>query len=144
MRYSEYTVPAWFNSLYSDSADFAVAGRGAYLSELKAFEKQFGYPPLEITIATGGFDKRKGNTPGVIFFVNKDNPLTRVTLDQLDGNIWRATNGWLAGERTGRLLAPGARKKISEPGVSWASPENGRTNRSLSMVWMPRSAVGLD
>ncbi len=52
-------------------------------------------PPLEIMFATGGFNQRKGNTPGAIVFVHKDNPITGLTLDQLDG-IFGAerTGGW--------------------------------------------------
>ena len=64
VRYKEYTVPAWFNGLCADTADLAMAGRRAYLTELKAFESVHGYPPLEIMFATGGFNSGKGNTPG--------------------------------------------------------------------------------
>src|SRR5258708_36059904 len=44
VRYKEYTVPAWFNGLCADTADLAVAGRRAYLTELNAFESSFGIP----------------------------------------------------------------------------------------------------
>ncbi|MBX3749935.1 MAG: substrate-binding domain-containing protein [Opitutaceae bacterium] len=98
VRYKEYTVPAWFNGLCAGTADLAFAGRRAYRSELKAFESIYGYPVTELVFATGGFNQRKGNTPGVIIFVHKDNPLRGLTLDQLDGILGaERTGGW---ERT--------------------------------------------
>lgn len=95
IRYSEYTVPAWFSGLCAGTADLAVTGHDVWRSDLKAFESIYGYPPLEIMVATGGFDRRKGNTPGVIVLVHKDNPLTGLTMEQLDG-IFGAerTGGW--------------------------------------------------
>jgi len=95
VRYSEYTVPTWFSGLCAGTADLAVTGHDAWRTDLKAFEEIYGYPPLEIMFATGGFDRRKGNTPGAIVFVNRDNPLTGLTLDQLDGILGaERTGGW--------------------------------------------------
>ncbi|MFI5335789.1 MAG: PstS family phosphate ABC transporter substrate-binding protein [Opitutales bacterium] len=95
LRYLEYTVPTWFSGLCAGTADVAVTGHEAWRSDLKAFEGIYGYPPLEIMFATGGFDRRKGNTPGVIVFVHKDNPLTKLTLQQLDGIFGaQRTGGW--------------------------------------------------
>jgi phosphate transport system substrate-binding protein len=42
VRYSEYTVPAWFSGLGADTADLAVAGRRAYRADLKALEGIWG------------------------------------------------------------------------------------------------------
>jgi phosphate transport system substrate-binding protein len=112
VRYKEYTVPAWFNGLCADTADLAVAGRRAYLTELKAFESVYGYPPLEIIFATGGFNKRKGNTPGVIIFVHKDNPLTGLTLDQLDGILGAERSGGWVGTKWSTVAARGPEKNI--------------------------------
>ena len=96
VRYSEYTVPAWFTGLCAGTADLAIAGRRAYLTELKSFESVYGYPPLEIMFATGGFNHRKGNTPGVVIFVNRDNPLSGLSLAQLDGVLGaERTGGWV-------------------------------------------------
>ncbi len=112
VRYKEYTVPAWFNGLCADTADLALAGRRAYLTELKAFESIYGYPPTEIVFATGGFNKRKGNTPGVIIFVNKDNPLTGLTLDQLDGILGAERSGGWIGPKWSTVVARGPEKNI--------------------------------
>ena len=97
VRYAEYTVPAWFSGLCAGTADLAVTGHDAWRSDLKAFESIYGYPPLEIMIATGGFNLRKGNTPGLIVFVNKDNPLAGLTVEQLDG-IFGAERSGLTNE----------------------------------------------
>ena len=95
IRYSEYSVPAWFSGLGADTADLAVAGRRAYRADLKALEGIWGFPPLEIVVATGGFNLRKGNTPGAIIFVHRDNPLAGLTLAQLDGIFGaQRTGGW--------------------------------------------------
>src|SRR5467141_2015318 len=95
IRYQDYFVPSGFAGLTAGTADVNVMGHAAWRSDLKAFEGVYGYPPLEIMFATGGFDKGKGNTPGVIFFVNKENPLSGLTLKQLDGIFGaQRTGGW--------------------------------------------------
>jgi len=85
-------------------------GHSAWRSDLKAFEGAYGYPPLEIMFATGGFDRGKGNTPGVIFFVNRENPLSRLTLRQLDGIFGaQRTGGWQGSKwTTGAARGPEA------------------------------------
>ena len=95
IRFSDYFVPSGFSGLTAGTADINVMGHSAWRSDLKAFTEVYGYPPLEIMFATGGFNLGKGNTPGVIFFVNKDNPISGLTVKQLDG-IFGAerTGGW--------------------------------------------------
>ncbi|MFI5356618.1 MAG: PstS family phosphate ABC transporter substrate-binding protein, partial [Opitutales bacterium] len=112
VRYDEYTVPAWFNGLCADTADLAIAGRRAYLTELKAFEAIYGYPVTEIVFATGGFDRGKGNTPGVIIFTHKDNPLNGLTLDQLDGILGAERSGGWVGTKWTTAVARGPEKNI--------------------------------
>ncbi|MDB6115467.1 MAG: Phosphate transport system substrate-binding protein, partial [Lacunisphaera sp.] len=112
VRYDEYTVPAWFTGLCAGTTDLALAGRGAYLTELKSFESVYGYPPLEIMIATGGFNERKGNTPGVVIFVHQDNPLTGLTLDQLDGIFGAERTGGWQGTKWSVAAARGPEKNI--------------------------------
>lgn len=95
IRFGDYFVPSGFAGLATGTADICVIGHSAWRSDLESFEEVFGYPPLEIMFATGGFDERKGNTPGVIIFVNRENPISRLTLKQVDG-IFGAerTGGW--------------------------------------------------
>ncbi len=140
VRYDEYTVPAWFNGLYAGTADVCVAGRGVYLSELKGFQRQFGYCPLEITVATGGFDKRKGNTPGVIFFVHKDNPLKGLTLDQLDGIFGaQRSGGWVNGRWT-TASARGPEKNLRTWGQLGLTGE--WTNRPIHLFGLDATLSG--
>ena len=95
MRYNLYTVPNGFAGITTGTAEVAVVGHIAWRSDLKAFEGVHGYPPLEIMFATGGFNQRVGNTPAPIVFVNKDNPIEKLTLKQLDGIFGaQRTGGW--------------------------------------------------
>ena len=112
VRYQDYTVPAWFSGLCEGTADIAVTGHDAWRSDLKAFESTFGYPPTEILFATGGFDKRKGNTPGVIIIVNKDNPLAGLSLEQLDGILGAERTGGWEGTHWTNAAARGPEKNI--------------------------------
>lgn len=112
IRYSEYTVPTWFSGLCAGTADLAVTGHDAWRSDLKAFEGIYGYPPLEIMFATGGFNRRKGNTPGAIIFVHKDNPITGLSLDQLDGILGAERTGGWVGTKWSTAASRGAEKNI--------------------------------
>src|SRR6516162_11772047 len=61
-------------------SDVAPMGDDAKISDQLPFFNAFGYVPTEISIATGGYDKR-----GVLFawaiMVNKDNPITKLSMD---------------------------------------------------------------
>ena len=95
IRFGDYFVPSGFAGLATGTADICVIGHSAWRSDLESFEGVFGYPPLEIMFASGGFNERKGNAPGVIIFVNRDNPISGLTVKQIDG-IFGAerTGGW--------------------------------------------------
>jgi phosphate transport system substrate-binding protein len=69
--------------LYTDVADMALMGRESTSSESMAFEWVFRYKPLGVEVATGSLDV-PGKTFAVSVFVSKDNPLSRLTLAQLD------------------------------------------------------------
>ncbi|MDD3178958.1 MAG: hypothetical protein PHQ04_01260 [Opitutaceae bacterium] len=70
--------------LYTNVADVGTSGREPVLTEYFSFYETFRYLPVEITVATGAFDVQ-GASYGLVVFVNKDNPLTQVTLKQMDG-----------------------------------------------------------
>jgi phosphate transport system substrate-binding protein len=97
--------------LYTGLADLAVLGRECTAFESKAFEWIFRYPPAQIQIMTGSLE-RVGQSPALIAFVHRDNPLAQLNLAQLDAIFGH--------ERLG-----GARKRIRTwgdlglPGV-WA------------------------
>ncbi len=70
-------------ALYTNVADLALLGREAWPSEVLGFQKMYRHEPLGIAVATGSFDT-EGKTWPLIIFVNKSNPLSRMTLQQLD------------------------------------------------------------
>src|SRR5262249_45197841 len=77
---SDAAIPA----LVTGVADLGPDGGEATLTENLSFFEVHGYPPTAITVATGSFDV-EGKSNGPIVFVNQDNPLTQLTLEQLDG-----------------------------------------------------------
>jgi len=99
--------------LVAGTADL-VGNRRITFAELESFERMFNYDPLEITMARGSY-----NVPGWMttfcIVVHRDNPLTKLTLRQLDGIFGTARDGgW--------------------EGTSW-HPEAGRSARENIRTW---------
>ena len=90
--------------MYSGVSDVAPMGDDAKVSDQMPFYNSFGYVPTEVSIATGGYDMR-GTLFAWAIIVNKDNPLARLSVDQLDG-IFGAerTGGWEIGEHADNNL----------------------------------------
>ena len=80
--------------LYTGVADIAPAGDDAKMTDIMPFYNVFHYIPTEISIATGGWEKRGTLWPAAIV-VNKDNPLAQLTMDQL-ARVFGSerTGGW--------------------------------------------------
>jgi phosphate transport system substrate-binding protein len=71
-------------ALYTGSGDLAIMGREIRPFEIEAFREVLHYTPLGIEVATGSFDVRnKDFALGI--FVNRDNPLSKLTLAQVQG-----------------------------------------------------------
>jgi phosphate transport system substrate-binding protein len=70
--------------LVSGVADLGPQGRELVLTEDLAFYETFGYYSTDITVMTGAYDV-EGMACGLVIYVNKDNPITRLTMRQLDG-----------------------------------------------------------
>jgi phosphate transport system substrate-binding protein len=84
-----------FAGLVTGQADIGLMGHRTWHTPLMAFDHAFGYAPLEIRFATGSYDDPEGSTPGLMFIVNKDNPLSKLTLEQIDGIFCaQRTGGW--------------------------------------------------
>ncbi len=80
--------------LYALGVDVAPAGDDAKIPEKLGFYQVKGYLPLEIAVATGGYEKR-GTLWAIQIVVNKDNPLTKLTMKQLDDIFGsERTGGW--------------------------------------------------
>ncbi|AOR79616.1 substrate-binding domain-containing protein [Novosphingobium resinovorum] len=98
-----YSSAVGFPGLVANVADLAPMGRQALWDELKGFEREgagggddgaSSTELVEIVMATGSFDVR-GWTYALGFFVNKDNPLASLSMEQLDGIFGaRRDGGW--------------------------------------------------
>lgn len=101
-----------FAGLVTGEADIGLMGHRQWRNGRVAFEKQFGYAPLEIRFASGSYDDPQGTTPGLMFIVNRNNPLAGLTLEQIDG-IYGAerTGGWVNGQWS-TAVARGPEKNV--------------------------------
>lgn len=83
--------------MYAGVSDVAPMGDDAKITDQMPFYNTFRYVPTEISIATGGYDQR-GTLFAWAIVVNKDNPLAKLSMDQLD-RIFGAerTGGWEIG-----------------------------------------------
>lgn len=99
---SEGAIPG----LYIIGADVAPAGDDAKISDLLPFYQVRQYLPTELVVATGGYELR-GSLWAIQIVVNKDNPLTQLTMKQLD-DIFGAerTGGWEGVFYTGKYARP--------------------------------------
>ena len=75
---------AAIGALQHGTADIAVFGRELELNDYLGFFENKGYNPTEITIVSGTYDT-PGGTWAPIIFVNQENPLAQLTMQQLDG-----------------------------------------------------------
>lgn len=101
------------SGLITGAADIA-ANRHITFSELEGFERMYSYDPLEITMARGSADVPGWMTTFCIF-VNKANPLSQLTMRQLDGIFGTARDGgW-----EGTTWHPEAGRSASENIRTW-------------------------
>jgi len=70
--------------LVSGVADLGPQGRELVLTEYLAFYETFRYYPTDITVMTGAYDA-EGMTCGLVVYVHPDNPISKLTMKQLDG-----------------------------------------------------------
>ena len=80
------SVPA---AITAGSAQLAPLSREMNPTEVEAFRAKHGYAPTEIAVALGSY-RTPTRTVALTFYVNDANPLTRLSLDQLD-SIWCTT-----------------------------------------------------
>jgi phosphate transport system substrate-binding protein len=82
-EYHMKTTLAAVPSLIFGVSDIGI-GRKITFAEQELFERYTDRGPIEIELATGSYDV-PGWQPGYGVVVHKDNPFTRVTMQQLDG-----------------------------------------------------------
>ena len=96
--------------LYSGQADLG-ASRHITFDELLTFQRVFNYSPLEISMVTGSYDV-PGWAPADTIVVNKENPITEITFDQLDGIFGAERDGGWDGTAWNAAVARGPEKNI--------------------------------
>jgi phosphate transport system substrate-binding protein len=94
----EYNLPTTgigIPSLSCGVADLAMS-RKAIIMDLLTFEQVYHHPVTEISAVTGSYDVY-GWSPAFIIVVNKDNPLEKISMKQLDGVFGGARTGGYVG-----------------------------------------------
>src|SRR5258708_22361939 len=81
--YQMHGTSSGIPALFTGMGDIAILGEETLPEASAAFKKVKGYRPLGIEIMTGSVDVRNFDYAQQ-FFVHRDNPLTHLTLAQLD------------------------------------------------------------
>ena len=105
------TSDAAFPGLVTFQADIAPNGGEPAITEALSFFDTRGYHPSSVVVASGAFDI-EGRSNGPVIFVHKDNPLTQISIDQLDGIFGAERSGGLRGFEWTEAGARGAEKNI--------------------------------
>ncbi|MDB5694807.1 MAG: ABC-type phosphate transport system substrate-binding protein [Sphingomonas bacterium] len=97
--------------LYTGISDVAPMGDDAKITDMMPFWNTFGYMPTEISVASGGYEKR-GSLWAWAIVVNKDNPLNEISVDELTRVFGsERSGGWKAAENDFRFTSEFARPK---------------------------------
>jgi phosphate transport system substrate-binding protein len=125
-EYHMLTTRAAVPSLVFGVADLGI-GRKIKTEELQLYQRYKNRDPLEIIIATGSYNVTGWN-PAFGIVVHKDNPLTRITLEQLDGIFGAERLGGWVGTDWHPEVARGPEKNIRKWGQlglkgEWADKE---------------------
>jgi phosphate transport system substrate-binding protein len=97
--------------LFENVADLALMGRQIFTYEYYGIYRRSLMLPVEVAVATGSFDVPH-KTFALTVFVHRDNPLSRLTLAQLDGIFGgQRTGGW-QGLAWNRDVARGPEKNL--------------------------------
>ena len=70
--------------LYTDTAELAILDREASFIEVDAYQQGTGYDTFRIPVASGSVAVPH-HAPALVIYVNRANPLTHLTMQQLDG-----------------------------------------------------------
>jgi phosphate transport system substrate-binding protein len=69
--------------LVKENLDFVFVSRELRPDDIKGFNAKFGYDPLSVPVVGGSY-RHFGALDAVAFFVHKDNPIEKLSFDQLD------------------------------------------------------------
>jgi ABC-type phosphate transport system substrate-binding protein len=99
--------------LYTGISDVAPMGDDAKITDMMPFYNVFGYMPTEISVASGGYEKR-GSLWAWAIVVNKGNPLNEISVDELTRVFGsERSGGWEATENDYRFTSKFARGRES-------------------------------
>jgi phosphate transport system substrate-binding protein len=104
------TSAAAFAALYYDQADLIMDHKPSFY-DLLAYERIKNFDPVEIVGLTGSFDVGGWDNSTTIL-VHQNNPLTSISLEQLDGVFGAARDGGWVGTNWRPDLARGPEKNI--------------------------------
>lgn len=90
------TSDAAFPGLVTYQADLGTDGGEPAITEALSFWETRGYAASSVVVASGAFDV-EGRSNGPVVFVHGDNPLSEISIDQLDGVFGSQRNGSLDG-----------------------------------------------
>ena len=103
---------AAIGALEAGSADLAANGREPVLTEFLSFAEVFGNDgPFQVTVATGSYNVL-GRTWAEVVFVNTENPLTHLSVRQLDEIFSAERTGGYIGYKWTEKAARGASTNI--------------------------------
>ena len=109
-------------------SDIGPMGRQIMWDELMGFQREFSYLPLGIVAVTGSYDVSGWNA-AIGIFVHKDNPISKLTLKEVDGIFGAERSGAWKDLVWDESLARGPEKNIRKWGQlgltgEWASPSS--------------------
>ena len=96
-------------------SDIGPMGRQILWDELMGFQREFSYLPLGIVAVTGSYDVSGWNA-AIGIFVHKDNPISKLTLKQVDGIFGAERSGAWKDLIWDESLARGPEKNIRKWG----------------------------
>jgi phosphate transport system substrate-binding protein len=105
------TSDAAFPGLVTYQADLGFDGGEPAITEELSFQETRGYHESYVVIASGSFDV-EGKSNGPVVFVNAANPISSLSVDQLDGIFGAERNGSLEGYVWTPVGARGPEKNI--------------------------------
>lgn len=105
------TSDAAFPALVTGMTDLGPDGGEPAITEILSFYEVYGYHATAVTVASGTYDV-DGRSPGLVVYVHPDNPISRLTMQQLDGIFGAERNGGLDGFKWKVSAARGADQDI--------------------------------
>jgi len=147
-EFNMLTTRAAVPSLVFGVADLGI-GRKIKTEELQLYQRYKNHDPLEIVVATGSYNVTGWN-PGFGIVVSKSNPLTQITLEQLDGIFGAERLGGWVGTDWHPEKARGPEKNIRKWGQlgltgEWADREitpYGLNQRYSQASWISDRILG--